>query len=306
MRRVLARRAAVSVMLFVGVVALVFFLIRLTGDPARLMAPREATPEQVEALRHELGFDRPLAVQFVDYLGGALRGDLGRSLRFGAPASSLVLERAPLTAALAALAMAIALAVAAPLGVAAGMHRGRCIDLAARALGLLGQVTPSYWLALILIIVFAVDLGWFPSFGIDGPRSLVLPAVALSVATTGRMVRLVRAAVVEVAASDFVRTARSKGVPRLWIALRHVLRNAAIPLASVASVEFTYLLAGSVYVETIFSLPGMGSLLDEAIRARDFPLVQAITVFIAGSALAVSILADLVYALLDPRVRMEG
>ena len=137
-------------------------------------------------------------------------------------------------------------------------------------------------------------------------RSLVLPAVALAVATMGRMVRLTRAAVLDVAASDFVRTARSKGLPRLWIALRHVLRNAAIPLVSVASVEFTYLVAGAVYVETIFALPGMGSLLDEAIRARDFPLVQAITVFIAGSALVVSVLADVIYALLDPRVRPEG
>jgi ABC-type dipeptide/oligopeptide/nickel transport system permease component len=305
-RRFLLRRLASSAALFVGVVALVFSLVRLTGDPARLMAPREATPAQVEALRRQLGFDRPLLVQFADYLSGALRGDLGESLRFGAPTASLVLERVPLTAALAALALSIALALALPLGIAAGMHAGRPIDALARGVGLLGQVTPSYWLALLLIIVFAVELGLFPSFGIDGPRSFVLPAAALAAATAGRLVRLTRAAVLEVVGADFVRTARSKGLPPVRVAVRHVLRNAAIPLVSVVSVEFTYLLGGAVYVETIFSLPGMGSLLDEAIRARDFPLVQAITIFIAGSAILISVLADLVYAWLDPRVRLEG
>jgi len=302
-RRFLLRRLLASAVLFVGVVGLVFFLIRLTGDPARLMAPREATPAQVDALRRQLGFDRPLVVQLADYLAGVLRGDLGESLRFGAPTASLVLDRVPLTA---TLALAIALVVAVPLGIAAGMHAGRWIDAVARAVALLGQVTPSYWLALLLIIVFAVELGWFPSFGVEGPRSLVLPAVALAAVTTGRLVRLTRSAVLEVVGADFVRTARSKGLSSLRVAIRHVLRNAAIPLVSVVSVEFTYLLGGAVYVETIYSLPGMGSLLDEAIRARDFPLVQAITIFIAGSAILISVLADLVYAWLDPRVRLEG
>lgn len=306
MRRFLLRRLLASAVLFVGVVGLVFFLIRLTGDPARLMAPREATPAQVDALRRQLGLDEPLVAQLADYLGGVLRGDLGESLRFGAPTASLVLDRVPLTATLATLALVIALVVAVPLGIAAGMHAGRWVDTAARAVALLGQVTPSYWLALLLIIVFAVELGWFPSFGIDGPRSLVLPAVALAAVTTGRLVRLTRAAVLEVVGADFVRTARSKGLSSLRVATRHVLRNAAIPLVSVVSVEFTYLLGGAVYVETIFSLPGIGSLLDEAIRARDFPLVQAITIFIAGSAILISVLADLVYAWLDPRVRLEG
>ena len=305
MRRYLIRRVVQSILLFFGVVVLVFFLVRLTGDPTSLMLSRDASPEQVEALRDQLGFDRPVLVQLADYVGGIATGDFGDSLRFRAPTLELVLDRVPLTIWLATLAILIALVIAVPLGIVAGMNPNKFPDFAARTVGLAGQVTPSFWLGLILILVFAVELGWFPSFGIGSWKHYVLPALALSVGAVGRLVRLTRSAVLEISSADFVRTAVSKGLSRTAVASRHVLRNAAIALVSVVSVQYTYLLGGAVYIETIFALPGLGSLLEEAIRARDFPLVQTITLFIAAFAITLSLLSDVVYALLDPRIRLE-
>lgn len=305
MRTYLLRRVAQSVLLFIGVAVIVFFLVRLTGDPATLMMPREASSEQVAVFREAMGFDRPVLVQLGDYVGGVLTGDFGESLRFQTDSLPLVLNRVPLTFTLATLAMGVAIVIAIPLGIIGGMNAGKPSDLLARGFGLAGQVTPEFWLALILIIVFAVGLGWFPSFGIDGPISFVLPALALSVGAMGRLVRLTRSAVLEIVGSDFVRTARSKGLGGMEVAGRHIFRNASLALVSVISVQYTYLLGGAVYIESIFALPGLGSLLDEAIRARDFPLVQTITLFIAGAAIALSLMSDFVYTWLDPRIRLS-
>lgn len=306
MRLFIVRRLVQSVLLFLGVIVIVFFLVRLTGDPASLMVPREASAEFVDAFRKEMGFDRPLLVQLASYIGGILTGDFGESLRFQTDTLPLVLGRVPLTFTLASLALGVAVLVAIPLGIVGGMNAGKFTDLVSRGVGLAGQVTPEFWLALILIIVFAVTLGWLPSFGIDGPASFVLPAAALSVGAMGRLVRLTRSAVLEIVGSDFVRTARSKGLSGSEVARQHVFRNAAIALVSVISVQYTYALGGAVYIESIFALPGLGSLLDEAIRARDFPLVQTITLFIAGAAITLSFLSDLVYAWLDPRIKLVG
>lgn len=306
MKTYVIRRVVQSFLLFIGVTVIVFFLVRLSGDPATLMMPREASSTQVAAFRELMGFDRPLMVQLVDYVGGIMTGDFGESLRFQTHSLDLVLKRVPLTFTLASLAMGVAMIIGIPLGILGGMNAGKPADLLARGLGLGGQVTPEFWLALILIIVFAVNLGWFPSFGIDGPASYVLPAAALSVGAMGRLVRLTRSTVLEVVGSDFVRTARSKGLAGVDVARRHIVRNTAIALVSVISVQYTYLLGGAVYIESIFALPGLGSLLDEAIRARDFPLVQTITLFIAGAAIALSFMADLIYAWLDPRIRLEN
>ncbi|MEX2653847.1 MAG: ABC transporter permease [Acidimicrobiia bacterium] len=306
MKTYVLRRTVQSALLFVGVVVIVFFLVRLSGDPASLMMPREASSEQVQAFREMMGFDRPLLIQLGDYVGSVLTGDFGESLRFQTDTLGLVVQRVPLTFTLATLAMGAAILIGVPLGILGGMNAGKFSDLMARGLGLGGQVTPEFWLALILIIVFAVNLGWFPSFGIDGPISYVLPAFALSVGAMGRLVRLTRSTVLEVVGSDYVRTARSKGLSAFDVAGRHIFRNTAIALVSVISVQYTYLLGGAVYIESIFALPGLGSLLDEAIRARDFPLVQTITLFIAAAAIGLSLLADLLYAWLDPRIRLEN
>ncbi len=299
----LLTRMAQSILLLFGVVVIVFFIIRLTGDPASLMVPRDASPEQVEAFRKAMGFDRPVYVQFMDFATGVLVLDLGTSLKLNRPNRAVILERLPATVQLAVAAMAVATAIAIPLGTLSGTYPGSWVDGLGRALGLLGQVTPSFWLAMILILVFAVQLGWFPSFGRDRWISVVLPAVALGLGVMSQLYRLTRAQVLEIRTNDFVRTARSKGLSEVLIMARHILPNTAIALISVMGVQFTYLLGGSIYIETIFAWPGLGSLLDEAIKGRDFPLVQAITVFFASFAILIHLVTDLLYGLLDPRIR---
>ncbi len=284
---------------------LVFFTVRLTGDPVGLMVARNATPEQREAFRVAHGFDRPLAEQFVGYLGDALRGDLGRSLRLHLPNMELIMQRLPATMELALAALLLSLAIAVPLGIISGVFPGSPLDLLARLIGLAGQTIPSFWLAMILILVFAVNMRLFPTFGRDSLQHLVLPAVALSVASMGQMVRLLRSAVLEITREDYIRTARAKGVSEIVITLRHVTPNALIPLVSVVGVNFTYMLGGSVYIETIFAWPGLGTLLNDAINDSDFPLVQAITIFIAAFAISLNLLTDIAYDLIDPRARQR-
>ena len=284
---------------------LVFFTVRLTGDPVGLMVARNATPGQREAFRVAHGFDRPLAEQFVGYLGDALRGDLGRSLRLHLPNMELIMQRLPATMELALAALLLSLAIAVPLGIISGVFPGSPLDLLARLIGLAGQTIPSFWLAMILILVFAVNLRLFPTFGRDSLQHLVLPAVALSVASMGQMVRLLRSAVLEITREDYIRTARAKGVSEIVITLRHVTPNALIPLVSVVGVNFTYMLGGSVYIETIFAWPGLGTLLNDAINDSDFPLVQAITIFIAAFAISLNLLTDIAYDLIDPRARQR-
>ena len=284
---------------------LVFFTVRLTGDPVGLMVARNATPEQREAFRVAHGFDRPLAEQFIGYLGNALGGDLGKSLRLHLPNSELIMQRLPATMELALAALLLSLLIAVPLGIISGVFPGSPLDLLARLIGLAGQTIPSFWLAMILILVFAVNLRLFPTFGRDSLEHLVLPAVALSVASMGQMVRLLRSAVLEVSRENYIRTARSKGLSEIVITLRHVTPNALIPLVSVVGVNFTYMLGGSVYIETIFAWPGLGTLLNDAINDSDFPLVQAITIFIAAFAIALNLLTDIAYDLIDPRARQR-
>jgi peptide/nickel transport system permease protein len=194
--------------------------------------------------------------------------------------------------------------VAVPLGLAGGMRPGGPLDLLARGVGLAGQTVPNFWLGMLFIVWFAVDLGWFPAFGRDGPSSLVLPAVALGFAGMGQLVRLTRSSVLEVRKSDYVRTARAKGVAARVVSLRHVLPNVAIPIVSVLGIQFTYLLGGSVYIEVVFAWPGLGTLLETAIRDTDFPMVQAITIFLSLFAISIHLLTDLVYGAIDPRLRM--
>lgn len=299
----LFRRLLQSIALIIGVLLLVFFTVRLTGDPVGLMVARNATPEQREAFRAAHGFDRPLTEQFLDWFGNALRGDLGKSLRLHLPNHELIMQRLPATMELALAALLLALLVALPLGIVSGVFPGSPLDLLARAIGLAGQTIPSFWLAMILILVFAVNARLLPSFGRDSAQHLILPAVALSVTSMGQMVRLLRSAVLEITHESYIRTARAKGVRELVITLRHVTPNALIPLVSVVGVNFTYMLGGSVYIETIFAWPGLGTLLNDAISDSDFPLVQAITIFIATFAISINLITDVIYDLLDPRAR---
>ena len=303
MQRYLLSRLAQAVLLFVGVLFLVFLMLHLTGDPATLMVSRNATPEQIEAVREQMGFNRPLVVQFADFMAGALVGDFGNSLRHRQPAMKLILERLPPTVELATAALLMSMALGIPLGLLGASRPGGFWDAVARGVGLVGQTIPNFWLALILILVFSVTLGWFPSFGRAELRSVVLPAFALGLFTMGQLVRFTRSAVLEIRGEDYVRTAYSKGISHRQVYVQHVLRNAAIPLISVIGVQFGYLLSGSIYIETIFSWPGLGNLLAEAVGNRDFPLVQAIAFTTSLVVIVLNLLTDIAYALVDPRIK---
>ncbi len=304
MLRYLLMRLGQSLLLLFGALVLVFWMVRLTGDPAALLIARDfASPEQLQEMRTALGLNDPLPVQFIRYTGDVLRGDLGYSLRFRQPVSEVIFAALPITLLLSTLAMAIALTVAIPLGVIGGVSPGSWKDSLARLVGLLGQATPTFWLALILIWVFAVNLRWLPSFGVDGPRSFILPAFALSIGAVGQLVRLTRSAVLEIRNEDYIRTARSKGLSPFTIGLHHIARNASIALVSVVGIQFTYLMAGSIYIESIFAIPGIGWMLNEAIRNRDFVLVQSLTLFIATFAVLIHLATDVIYSVLDPRIR---
>lgn len=306
MQRYLLARLLQSLLLLFGVVVLVFLMVRMTGDAAALLIAREyASPEQMEAMRTALGLNDPLYMQFLTYLGDVFRGDFGYSLRFRQPSIEVILKALPITLLLSTLAMGIALAISIPMGIAGGYSPNSRIDALARGIGLIGQVTPSFWLALILIWIFAVNLRLLPSFGVDGPRSFVLPAFALSIGAMGQLTRLTRSTVLEIRNEDYIRTARSKGLSGISIGMHHIARNASVALVSVVGVQFTYLMAGSIYIESVFAIPGIGWMLNEAITNRDFVLVQSLTIFIASFAVLLNLGTDLVYALLDPRIRYD-
>ncbi|MDX2141030.1 MAG: ABC transporter permease [Chloroflexota bacterium] len=298
------RKLLQSLLLILGVLVLVFMMVRFTGDPVALMVSREATAEQREQIRVSLGLDQPVPVQFVRYLGGLLRGDLGQSLSLGLPNSLLIGQRIGATFELALASLLLSLAIAVPLGIMAGLRPGSGMDWLGRSVGLAGQTIHSVWLAMILILVFAVQLRWLPSFGRDSWQSLILPTLALSLGSIGQIVQLTRSTVLEVRRENFIRTAHAKGMSGQRVAFGHIAPNVAIPLISVISVGFTYALGGSVYIEQVFAWPGLGSLLSNAIGDNDFPLVQSITIFIALFAISVNLITDLLYGVVDPRVRL--
>jgi ABC-type dipeptide/oligopeptide/nickel transport system permease component len=303
MQRYFLSKVGQSILLLIGVVLLVFMMVRITGDPAALMMPREASRESIEAFREQMGFNRPLLVQFGDFFARAIVGDFGDSLHFKTPAMPLVLQRLPATVQLASVGLLMAVIVGIPLGLIGGFNPGSLADSVGRALALLGQSVPNFWLAMIMIIFLGVKLRWFPTFGRDQWNSVIMPAFVLGLPVMGQIVRLTRSAVLEIRSEDFIRTAHSKGLEPRVIYVKHVLRNVAIPLISVIGVQFGYMLGGSIYIEAIFSWPGMGGLLEQSIGWRDYPLVQAIAIFTSVVVLALNLLTDLAYAVIDPRIR---
>jgi ABC-type dipeptide/oligopeptide/nickel transport system permease component len=303
LQRYFLSKVGQSILLLLGVMMLVFAMVRITGDPAALMMPREASAQELEAFRERMGFNDPILVQFWSFVSGAITGDFGNSLHFKTPAMPLVLQRLPATVQLAVVGLLMALIAAIPLGLVGGFNPGRAVDSFGRLLALLGQSVPNFWLGLMMIIFFGVKLQWFPTFGRDEWKSVIMPAFVLGLPVMGQIVRLTRSAVLEVRGEDFIRTARSKGLEPRTIYVKHVLRNVAIPLVSVVGVQFGYMLGGSIYIEAIFSWPGMGGLLEQSIGWRDYPLVQAIAVFTSVVVLALNLLTDLAYAAIDPRIR---
>jgi len=293
---------------------LVFVAIRvLPGDPVLVMAGPEANPEVVARLRATMGLDRPLAIQYADWLSAALRGELGTSLQYDVPVGALIVSRLPVTLPLTAMAACFTLLIAMPLGVYAATRARRPGDYLTMLVAQAGLAVPSFWAGLLLILLFSVRLGWFRSGGFEGwslgfwaaVRSLLLPAVALGLFQAAVLIRATRSSLLEVLGEEYVRTARAKGLSERVVILRHALRNALIPVVTVAGLQLGQLLAGSIILESVFALPGLGRLALGAITARDLPVVQGVTLFVASCIVVINFAVDLSYAWLDPRIRYE-
>lgn len=304
MTRLVSRRLLLLAPVLFGVVTLVFFLIHLIpGDPVDIMLGDHALPGDQEALRQALGLDRPVGEQYVRYLGGLLRGDLGRSVHSKRPVLDLILERFPASAELMVGAMAVALMVALPLGILAALRPGTWVDGLAMGISMGGVSIPNFWLGPLLILLFSVELGWLPISGRGGPLHLLLPAITLGTAAAAMLSRMVRTSLLEALHEDYVRTARAKGLSETRVVLRHALPNAAIPVITVVALEVGTLLSGAVITESIFDWPGLGTLLLDAITNRDYPVVQGCVLVIALIYVMANLVADLAYAWADPRVR---
>jgi ABC-type dipeptide/oligopeptide/nickel transport system permease component len=305
MKSYLLRRLLQSLFVLFGVSVVVFLILHLTGDPALLLLPPDATVEDVERFRRQMGFDDPVAVQYVRFLGGALRGDFGESLRHGEPAMALVLDRLPATFELAGAGLLIAMGLAVPAGIISAVRRNTAVDYVSTVIALLGQAMPTFWLGIMLILVFSVHLGWLPSSGRGDLAHLVLPAITLGLFTTARITRLTRSGMLEVLGQDYIRTARAKGVGEPPVVWKHALRNASIPIVTIVGIELGTLLGGSVITETIFAWPGVGRLSVQAIFNRDYPVVQAAVFILAATFVLVNFLVDIMYTYLDPRIRLR-
>ena len=306
MLRYFIRRLLLTVPVLLGVATLVFALIHLVpGDPAQAMLGDGASQEEVLRLRHSLGLDRPLLVQYKSFMGGVVRGDLGTSLRYNAPVAAQIRERFPNTATLALAAMFVAIVFAIPLGIVAAVYRGTLVDHAAMTLALAGICMPNFWLGPLLAIVFAVRLGWLPVSGIGGFTHLVLPAITLGAALTAILARMTRASLIEELRELYVLSARARGVPGTRAVLRHAFRNSLIPIVTIVGLQFGAVLTGTIITETIFAWPGIGRLLIQAINFRDYPLVQGCILFISVTYVAMNLITDLTYGFLDPRIRFD-
>ena len=293
-----------AIVTFFGAMILFFLIVRLLpGDPARLLAGPEASEEDVARIREALGLNKPIYEQLISYLTSIMRGDLGISIKYGTPVLNEILARLPYTIALALVAEAIAVAIAIPLGVLAALKPRSILAYAASLLGILGTSLPVFWVGLMLIFIFAVELKVLPSSGAESPKHIVLPALTLAFFLTGNLTRMTRAAVLEALSSNHVLTALAKGLPFSKVLLRHVLRVSLIPILTIISLQLGALLGGAIITETIFAWPGIGSLLVDSLFFRDYVLAQGIIMFIVGVFILLNLVTDIAYALVDPRIR---
>lgn len=302
--RFISGRALQGILVMFGVSMIVFFALFLTGDPAALMMPPDATRAELDAFREAMGFNDPIWVQYGRFLAHALTGDLGNSLRFQRPALDLLFERLPATALLACVALLWSSVLGFLLGTIAAVRKNSAIDFAIRVISLLGQAIPVFWLGLLLIILFSLKLRWLPSSGIGSPAHLIMPSVALGAYYLSAITRLVRASLIEVLGENYIRTARAKGISSWRIVVHHALRNALIPVITVQGMYFASLLGGALVTEIIFAWPGIGRLAVDAIQNKDFPVVQAVVLFAAVVFVVVNFLVDIAYVWLNPRIRL--
>jgi ABC-type dipeptide/oligopeptide/nickel transport system permease component len=300
----LVKRIGLAGLVAVTVSAITFLLPWLAGDVAAAIAGEGALPQEIETVRHEFGLDRPLIVQYLDWLGRMLHGDFGQSLYFRTGIAGLIASKLSTTALLAVLALLVALALSIPLGMLAAVRPNSWIDRLSLSLAVVGQAIPSFFFALVLVLLFAVLLPIFPVSGSESWRHFVLPSLALGYSATPAFMRLVRAGMVDVLASDYIRTARANGLSQARILFKHALRNALAPVVALAAERFGTMLAGSVIIETVFALDGLGYLASQAISFSDFPLMQAVVMLLAFAYVALTLLADVVNAWLDPRIKI--
>ena len=304
--RYLAKRLAHSLFVLFGVFTIVFGLVYVSGDPIAVLLPLDAREEDRARLRAAYDLDKPLPVQYGNYLWRAVRGDLGTSLRFGEPALRVVLERLPATLELSAAALLVALVLAVPAGMAAALRPNGKLDAVLSAVALTGQAMPTFWLGLLLIMLVAVQWRLLPTSGRGGIEHLVLPAITLAAYTTAILSRVLRSSLLDVINRDYIRTARAKGLREVVVIRRHAMKNALIPAVTVLGLQIGHLFAGAVVTETVFAYPGMGLLAVQAIANQDFPVVQAFVVLVSSVVLVMSLLTDIVYTLLDPRITYES
>lgn len=305
MQRYIVTRLCQSVLALLAISLLVFCMSRLTGDPTTLMLSDDASQEDIAQLRRALGLDRPLSVQYWVFLSKALQGDLGRSIKGQMPVTEMLAERLPNSLKLAAVAMAFAVLLAFPLGVIAAVKRGTAFDTAANMVAVLGQSLPQFWVGIVLIQIFAVRLRWLPVAGVGTFWHYVLPAFTLGWFVVAGMMRLLRSSMLDVLGSEFVKLARIKGVPENTVIWKHALRNAMIPVLTFGAVYLAILVTGAILVETVFAWPGIGQLIYQGIVFRDFPVVQAVVLLTAGLVISMNMLVDILYAYLDPRIRLR-
>jgi ABC-type dipeptide/oligopeptide/nickel transport system permease component len=299
---VVARLAQTALVVFLSLSA-VFFMVRLGGDPVVLFMPMDIQAKDVNEFRQRLGFNDPLAVQYARFMGGAVRGDFGESLRYRRPALGLVLERLPATLLLAGTALLLTLVVAVPLGVLSAVRRNSAVDHLSTLATVLGQATPGFWLGLMLIYLFSVQLRWLPTGGMGTLSHLVMPSIVLAAFYSARVARLTRSAVLDALNEDYVLTARAKGLAERDVVRRHAFRNALIPIVTVFGLELGGLLGGAVVTETVFAWPGVGKLTADAISARDYQVTQGVVLLLGAVFVGINLVVDLLYAVIDPRIR---
>lgn len=299
----LIRRAVNTLVVLVGVATLAFFLVRLTGDPVTLLLPLNATPEAIAKLRSTLGLDQPLWVQYLRYLESIVKGDFGNSMRFSLPAFDLFRARFPATLELVGVATAVAVLLGIPFGVVAAASRGSLLDTLLMGLAALAQAVPGFYLGLMLMLLFSVELGWLPTGGRGSWQQLIMPVAVLSSFLIALLARMTRSACLEVAGQDFIRTGRAKGIGEARLLLKHVLKNALIPIITLIGLQVGTLFSGAVVTETIFSWPGIARLALDGIYSRDYPIVQVVVVMSASIFVFINLLVDIIYIAVDPRIK---
>jgi peptide/nickel transport system permease protein len=305
LRRYVLKRVLLGIVTIIGVSIIVFVLARLSGDVARLYAPANATAEQLDMIRAKFGLDKPIPVQYWVFVKNALHGDFGTSVTFGRPAMEIVLKRIPATLQLGLAAFVIGNFFGILLGVLAAINRSKWIQWGAQSFALLGQAVPGFWLAVMLMMIFAVHLGWLPTSGMGGIKYMVLPVISLSWFSVAFVMRITRSSLLDTLDSEYVKLARIKGNPEWVVIIKHALRNALIPVVMLMGMQLAMLVGGAAFIETVFRWPGIGILMVNSITNLDFPLIQAITLVTSAALVLIMLVVDILFVYLDPRIKYE-